>query len=51
MLTFLGRISLEGGDVASVTNPLVHSAVGIASLLGQLVPVFGLGQQLADSAL
>ena len=49
--TFLGRVGLERGDVASVAYPLVHAPIGVASLLGQLVPVLGLREQFADGAL
>jgi len=49
--TFLGRIRLERGDVASVANPLVHSSIRVATFLRQFVPVLRLRQQLADGAL
>jgi len=49
--TFFRRVCLECGHVSAVANPLVHAAVRVTALLGQLVPVLRLGQQLADGAL
>lgn len=50
-LTFSGRGILECVDVAYVLEPVVHLPVGLAALLGELVPVLGLGEQLAHRAL
>ncbi len=38
-------------DALFRARPRVHFAVGLAAFLGQLVPVFGLGQELAHRAL
>jgi len=42
---------LERGDGVVGAGPGAHFAVALAPLLRQLVPVLGLGEQLADRAL